>query len=108
MMKWAYIFEHPGSDPATHRLVVETGGQHTVTVAVPDTDGAVAVARELAKGGVQLIELCGGFPVADVARIRAAVPEDVAVGHVTFAVDSLAAAAAYSAAFEAEAETSAS
>jgi hypothetical protein len=44
---------------------------------------------------VQLIELCGGFPLAAAARVAEAVAGRVPVGHVTFAADALAGAAAY-------------
>jgi phosphoribosylformylglycinamidine (FGAM) synthase-like amidotransferase family enzyme len=101
-MKWAYILEHPGADPLVDRMALETSGQTTVVVAVPDSDSALAVAARLADDGVRLIELCGGFSVEDVARVRSAVPAWVAIGHVTFAVDSLLAAADYSVAFEAQ------
>lgn len=107
MPTWAYIFEHPGTDPAVDRLVIERGGQTTIVAAVPAPTVAPAVAAELAASGARLIELCGGFTTADVARVRDAVPPTVAVGHVTFAVDSVAAATAYSAAFEAESGRSA-
>lgn len=102
MPSWAYLFEHPGADPMVDRMELERSGQTTVIVAVPDSDTAPAVAARLADDGVRLIELCGGFSLEDVARVRSAVPASVAIGHVTFAVDSLLAAADYSVAFEAE------
>jgi len=52
----------------------------------------------VAEEGVGLIELCGGFSTTDVTAVVDAVGPEVAVGHVTFAVESLAAAAAYAAA----------
>lgn len=53
---------------------------------------------------VRLIELCGGFTLADAAKVAAAVGKEVPVGHVTFAVDSVPGTAAYAAAFEAVAQ----
>lgn len=90
---WTYLFEHPGADPATDRMVLTTPAVRAVIVAVPDAASAPTVARELAAEGATLIELCGGMTPADVAAVRGAVPDHVAVGHVTFAMDSLLAAA---------------
>jgi hypothetical protein len=56
----------------------------------------------VADDGVALIELCGGFTLAAAAAVADAVGPGVPVGHVTFAVDSVPAAAAYAATFEAE------
>ncbi|MGW0663546.1 DUF6506 family protein [Streptodolium elevatio] len=50
--------------------------------------------------GVQLIELCGAFGVADAARIVAIVAGRIPVGTVNFAIDSVPQAAAYKAQFD--------
>lgn len=95
---WAYIFEHPGTDPDADRTVIESNGQRTLLVPISSISSAPEVALRLATSdGVTLIELCGGFGIVDAARVAAAVPDEVAVGHVTFAADSLTAAYAYSA-----------
>ncbi len=104
---WAYIFEHPGADPLTDRFIIDRSDQRTLLVPVTDAAQAPAVAVDLVTEGVQLIELCGGFPLADAARVAEAVRGRVPVGHVTFAVDSAPGAAAYSAAFDARAEPAA-
>ncbi len=98
-MRWAYIYEHPGTDPTSDRTVVARDGVTSILVPVPDAAAVPGFARELAAEGVRLIELCGGLTPADAAAVRAAVGDSVAVGHVTFAMDSLAAAAAYAADF---------
>ena len=100
---WAYIYEHPGADPQTDRSALERGGQRSLMVPVADPSDAPDVARRLVEeDGVTLIELCGGFPLAAAARVADAVGHLVPVGHVTFAVDSVGAAAAYGASFEAD------
>ncbi|WP_129664106.1 DUF6506 family protein [Phytoactinopolyspora endophytica] len=100
-ISWAYIYEHVGTDSVADRAVIERAGQRTVLAPVPDAAEAPALARTLVEDyDVTLIELCGGFSLADAARVAEAVGDRVAVGHVTFAVDSVAAAAAYGAAFE--------
>lgn len=93
---WAYLFEHPGADPARDRLVLDSGGQRSLILAVASTADAPAVAAGLVRDEhVTLIELCGGFGSGDVAAVAAAVGEHAAVGHVVFGVDQIPAAAAY-------------
>lgn len=93
---WAYIYEHPGSDPWADRAVLDRGPQRSIMVPVPDAHIAPLVARRLVvEDDVGLIELCGGFPLTEAARVVEAVGEGVPVGHVTFAVDAIPAAAAY-------------
>jgi hypothetical protein len=79
MTTWAFIYEHPGSDPMADRHVLDRGGQRTVLVPVPEPSAAPAVAEELIGEGVQLIELCGGFPLTVAASVRAAVPDHIPV-----------------------------
>lgn len=107
MASWAFIYEHPGSDAAEHAHRLDLGGQRTHLVPVGSVDQAPAVARALADQGVSLIELCGGFDTATAARVVAAVDGRAAVGHVTYAVESLAAANRYAEQAAADAPTSA-
>ncbi len=101
-IRWAYLFLHDGTDPATDRVVVERAGQRTILVPVPSPAEAPGTARRLVEEeGVALIELCGGFELADAARVADAVGDAVPVGHVSFAVDSVPAAARFNALFEA-------
>ena len=100
-MSWAYIYGQPESDPLADRIVIDRAGQRTILVPVPDEFAAAGVAVELVDEGVQLIELCGGFTAPDAARVIEAVDGRAAVGHVTFGVESVTAAAAYNAQFEA-------
>jgi len=98
MNVWAYIYEHPDTDPVRDRTVLERAGQRSLMVPVPSAADAPRVARQLVDDeGVALVELCGGFPVAAAAAVAAEVGPDVAVGHVTFAADALPAAARYAA-----------
>lgn len=101
-VSWAYIYEHPGADPVADRFVLDRDGQRTILVPVPTAAAAPDAARALVDEGVGLIELCGGFALADAARVAEAVGDRVPIGHVTFAVDAVPGAAAYSAAFEAD------
>ncbi|MFE9193365.1 DUF6506 family protein [Micromonospora sp. NPDC007208] len=101
-VSWAYIYEHPGSDPVADRVVLDRDGQRTYLVPVPDPVLAPAVAVNLLAEGVALIELCGGFALAAAARVAEAVGGRVPVGHVTFAVDSVRGATRYGELFEAQ------
>jgi hypothetical protein len=100
-ISWAYIYEHEDTDPVVDRTVVERAGQRTILVPVPTAEAAPAIARRLVDDdGVGLIELCGGFSIAAAAKVAEAVGGRVPVGHVSFAVDSVPAAARFNAAFE--------
>ncbi|MER7893803.1 DUF6506 family protein [Micromonospora sp. NPDC094482] len=99
-VSWAYIYEHPGTDPIADRRVIDRAGQVTFLVPVPDPSVAPQVAVSLVDEGIGLIELCGGFSLAAAALVAEAVAGRVPVGHVTFAVDSVRGAAAYGAQFE--------
>lgn len=54
------------------------------TVGVVDYAEAVTVSKELVEGGVQAIELCGGFGHLGTAKIVEAVGEKAVVGVVRF------------------------
>jgi hypothetical protein len=45
MTTWAYIYEHPGTDPVADRTVVDRDGQRSLMVPVPEAAAAVDVAR---------------------------------------------------------------
>lgn len=98
---WAYLYEQPGADPVSDRFVIERAGQRTTLVPVPEETAAVAVAIELVDAGVQLIEVCGGFPITAAAQVIEAVGGRVPVGRVSFGAESITGAAAYKAQFEA-------
>ncbi|SHN51082.1 hypothetical protein SAMN05660350_00249 [Geodermatophilus obscurus] len=96
VVSWAYVYEHPDTDPVVDRVVIDRSGQRTLLVPVPEASMAADVARALVEEGVELIELCGGLPLPLAAAVTSAVGDGVPVGHVTFAVDSVRGAAAYS------------
>ncbi|OWY60284.1 hypothetical protein B7486_70005 [cyanobacterium TDX16] len=102
MITWAYIYEHPGADPGRDRSELERDGQRSLMVPVAAAADAARVAAALvADEQVQLVELCGGFDLESVTRVVAAVGHQVPVGHVTFSVEALPAAAAFNGATEA-------
>lgn len=94
---------HASADPAVHRLTREhADGSRTTAVSTADSQTAVAVAKELASQGVELIELCGGSPLTGARDVRAALGGGPAVSLVSWPFESLERVAAYKAAFEAE------
>lgn len=80
-------------DPAVHRAVIEHGGLRTTIVAVPSQEAVVDVAVEMARGGTQMIELCGAFGPVWTARVIDAVGPQIPVGAVTYGMESVHAVA---------------
>jgi hypothetical protein len=76
----AFIAHVPDADPERDVALLETDYYRLFSVLVRDTDQAVAVCRRLvADEGVDSILLCPGNSHDDVARIAAAVGEQVSV-----------------------------
>lgn len=97
MPRWTYLFLHDDTDPDTERVVIERSGMTSELVPVPRIEDAPDYAAAAERDGSGLIELCGGFDTATVARVRERV--GVPVGQTVYAVDSVAGAAAYAAQF---------
>lgn len=91
----AVLYEDPTADPTVDRW---TFGATTV-VAVPSPADAPAVAAELVASGAERVELCGGMGPIHAAAVQAKVT--VPVTTILFGFESLPAAAAYRARFEA-------
>jgi hypothetical protein len=100
MNVWATLILWEGADARTDRMVRETAHERLTIAFVPDVESAAGVAVELAEGGTELIELCGGFGLEAGAVVSRAVAGRAAVGAVTFGIESLTQAAAYKAKFE--------
>jgi hypothetical protein len=90
------------------RTAVIYEGVHGVRVDRPDVtivgsprEDLVAVARALATGGADRVELCGGLGVADHAEVATALGSEVAVGLNRYAFESLELIADYKVAFAA-------
>lgn len=83
-LKAAFVFLAPDVDPEKHRKVVITPAVELTVVATKDYKEAAEVSRKLVDGGVQAIELCGGFGHIGVAEIVKAVKGKVPVGVVRF------------------------
>lgn len=82
--KAAFVFVAPGNDPAKHRSVITTSDMELVVVGVGTYAEAETVAKELLADGVTAFELCAGFGVEGVARVKKAIGGKVPVGVVRF------------------------
>ncbi len=90
MMQAAYIFVCPEADSKKHRATVEIPTLSMTVVGVKDFDDAVNTAKSLVEGGVQLIELCGGYGAVGTAKIIEAVGDKAAVGAAYYGEESMA------------------
>jgi hypothetical protein len=87
---WGFIYLGLGEeDPAVDRAVIQRGGLKTTVVAVPTREAAVDVAVQLVDAGAQSIELCGGFGSVVATRVIQAVGDRVAVGAVSYSMESV-------------------
>lgn len=90
LVHWAFLYQATGADPGRDSRRVVVDGCRVDLVAVGTHEQAVAVARDLAAEGVQLIELCGGFGPVWTARVIEAVGGRVPVGAVAYGAESIA------------------
>jgi hypothetical protein len=83
-LKAAFIFIAPEANPAQHQAQVKTQAVEVTTLAVASYAEAERAAKELVAAGIVAIELCGGFGIEGVARVKRAVSDQAAVGAVRF------------------------
>ncbi len=84
LSRFVFIVKSPGYSHEIHRAVLSSTNFTTTVVGVPDLDSAIVVAKEQAKLGTQLIELCGGFTQQEAAQVRHQLPESIPVGVVAY------------------------
>ena len=84
MLKAAFIFIAPEADSQKHCAVVETPVVSLTVVGVKDYSAAEKAAKLLVEQGIAAIELCGGFGVEGVSRVKKAAGGNVAIGVVRF------------------------
>jgi Family of unknown function (DUF6506) len=89
-----------GADPTVDRYVFEQPHGRVTLVAVPEPAAVPATAVQLADGGAERIEICGGLGPVPAAAATEALGERVPVGAVMFGFESLPAVADYRARFE--------
>jgi 2-keto-3-deoxy-6-phosphogluconate aldolase len=95
----AVLYEFPGADPATDRFTHKTTKGSVTIVLIGDPSTIPALATELADAGIELVELCGGVPLAVRSRVKAAISSETRVASVTFGIESIVKAAEFNRAF---------
>lgn len=84
MLKAAFIFIAPEAEPQQHRSLIETPMVQLTVVGVKSYEAAAQVTNELVNQGIEAIELCGGFGVDGVAKVKQATGGKAVIGVVRF------------------------
>ncbi len=89
LAKFGFIVSGAQLDPTRHRLSMTSPAFEMIAVGVGEFGQAPAVALQMVDGGVQLIELCGGFGPYWTARVLDAIQHRVPVGSVSYGPESI-------------------
>lgn len=83
---FAYIFLGPNLNPAEHRAIIQNKEVIFTTIGIDfhHKEQVIEVAQEAVKNGAQMIELCGGFGPAWIAKLSEALQHKVPVGGVFY------------------------
>ncbi|MCH3955412.1 MAG: DUF6506 family protein [Eubacterium sp.] len=84
MFEAGFIYVFPGLDPEEQKAQIPSEKINMNVIGVSNYDQAEKAAKELVAKGCTAIELCAGFGVEGLARIKKAVGPDIAVGAVRF------------------------
>ncbi|MCH3949657.1 MAG: DUF6506 family protein [Acidaminococcus sp.] len=84
MFEAGFIYLFPGLDPMRQHAEIPSTNMNMNVVGVPNYAAAEKAAKDLVAKGCTAIELCAGFGVEGLARIKKAVGPGVAVGAVRF------------------------
>jgi 2-keto-3-deoxy-6-phosphogluconate aldolase len=82
--KAAFIFIAPETDEEIHKAIIDAPVVQLHVVGVKTYQEAEVVVRKLVEQGIEAIELCAGFGIEGVAKIKAAVKGKALVGVVRF------------------------
>lgn len=82
--KAAFIFIAPETDKEIHKAIIDAPVVQLHVVGVKTYQEAEKISKELVDQGIEAIELCAGFGVEGVAKIKAAVTGKAIVGVVRF------------------------
>ena len=81
---YGFIVKGAGFNPEKHRSVLNSPQFKTTVVGVERVEEAYQVAKEMAEGGVQVIELCGAFQSENAEKLMQALGNTIPVGVVQF------------------------
>ena len=82
--KAAFIFIAPETDEKLHNAIIDAPVVQLHVVGVKTYQEAELVATKLVEQGIEAIELCAGFGIEGVAKVKAAVKGKAVVGVVRF------------------------
>jgi hypothetical protein len=83
---FVYLYLGPDLDPAIHRSEIKTPKLtfSAIGMSFHEKERAIAIAKEAAAQGAQMIELCGGFGPIWIAKITEALEGKIPVGSVAY------------------------
>ena len=84
LRRFGFIVKGAGYEPAKHTVTLASPQITTMMVGISQPEEALAVAQMMVAGGVQLIELCGGFGPVWTARVIEAIAGRIPVGSVSY------------------------
>ena len=84
MFECAFIYVAPGQDPEKQNALIESDSINLHVYGCSTYDQAENVAKKLVAEGIGGIELCAGFGIDGVARIKKVAGPNVPVGVVRF------------------------
>lgn len=84
MFECGFIYVAPGLDPKEQRAEIPSTDINMTVIGCSTYDQAEEAAKELVAKGCTAVELCAGFGVEGMARIKKAVGPGIAVGAVRF------------------------
>lgn len=96
----AIIYEGYGAKPNETKFVRESTSGRLTIVAIGEASEALSTAITLVDEGAELIELCGYIPLIWKVKIAEAVGNRARVSSVTFGIESLLLAAAFSKSYD--------
>lgn len=99
LMHHAVFYEFPEANPNTDRFTYRSASHSVTIVLVGDLTMVPVAAKEMADAGIDLVELCGGMPLAVRAKVRAALPSETRVASASFGIESIVKAAEFNRAF---------
>jgi len=85
LSKYAFLVKHKSYHSDHQRSFLGTDEFATTVVGVKDVDNALEVIKDLAKEGVQLVELCGGFSKAEEDFLKNHMNEKLVIGRAIIA-----------------------
>lgn len=98
-MQRAVFYEFHEADPTVDRVAYRNSTDDLTVLLVSDPFRVPQMAAQLADQGVDLIELCGGMPLAIRAMVKEAVSNRTRVASVAFGIESIVKAAEFNHAF---------